>query len=43
MRFFHHINNSGSPSISGPVFVVIIYSDPTYFQTGLMGGITELS
>jgi hypothetical protein len=31
------------PSTSGPVFVVIIYSDPTYFQTGLMGGITEIS
>jgi hypothetical protein len=34
-RFFHHIINSGSPSTSGPVFVVIIYSDPTYSKTWL--------
>jgi hypothetical protein len=43
ISFFHHITNSGSPCISGPVFVVIIYSDPTYFQTGLQGKITKLS
>jgi hypothetical protein len=43
MQFFHHITNSSSPSTSGPVFVVIIYSDPTYFQTGLQDGITKLS
>jgi hypothetical protein len=34
MQFSHPINNSGSPSKSGPVFVVIIHSDPMYFQTG---------
>jgi hypothetical protein len=43
MRYFHHITNSGSQSTSGPVFVVIIYSGPTYFQTGVQGGITKLS
>jgi hypothetical protein len=44
MQFFHNITNSGSPSTSGPVFAVIIYSDPTYFQTGLLqGGITKLA
>jgi hypothetical protein len=43
MRFFHHITNSGSPSTSGPVFVVIIYSEPMYFQMSLQGGITKLS
>jgi hypothetical protein len=42
---FHnqHLWAYENPSTSGPVFVVIIYSDPTYFQTGLMGGITEIS
>jgi hypothetical protein len=43
IRFFHHITNSSSPSTSGPVFVVIIYSEPTYFQTGLQGGIPKIS
>jgi hypothetical protein len=43
MQFSHHINNSSSPSKSGPVFVVIIHSDPMYFQTGLQGGIAKLS
>jgi hypothetical protein len=43
MRFFHRITNSGSPSTSGLVVVVIIDSDPTYFQTDLQGGITKLS
>jgi hypothetical protein len=43
MRFFHHITNCGSPSTCGSVFVVIIYLDLTYFQTGLHGGITKLS
>jgi hypothetical protein len=43
MRFFHHITNSGSPSTSRPIFMVIIYSDPMYFQTCLLGGITKLS
>jgi hypothetical protein len=43
MQFFHHISNSISPSIFGPVFVVIIYSDSTFFQTGLQGRITKLS
>jgi hypothetical protein len=31
-----------SPSSSEPVLVVIIYSDPTYFKTGLQGRIGEL-
>jgi hypothetical protein len=43
IRFFHHIINSSSPSIYGPVFVVIIYFDPTYFQTGLQGRIAKLT
>jgi hypothetical protein len=43
MRFFLYIINSGSPSTPGPVFVVIIYLDPTYLKTGLKGGITKLS
>jgi hypothetical protein len=40
-RFFHHIGNSGSPSTSAPAFVVIIYSDLTYFKTGVQSGITN--
>jgi hypothetical protein len=28
MQFFHHTTNSGSPVISEPVLLVIIYSDP---------------
>jgi hypothetical protein len=43
MLFFHLINNGGFSKTSGPVFVVIIYLDPMYFQTGLQGGITKLS
>jgi hypothetical protein len=35
MQFCHHITNSSSPSSSGLVIVVIIYSDPIYFQRGL--------
>jgi hypothetical protein len=42
MKFFHHITNSGSPLTSGPVFGLIIYSDPTYSPTGLEGGIKKL-
>jgi hypothetical protein len=34
---------SSSPSISGPVFLLVIYLDPTYFQTGLQGEITKRS
>jgi hypothetical protein len=30
MQFFHHDINGGPPSISGPAFVVMIYSDPTF-------------
>jgi hypothetical protein len=41
MQFFHHITNSDSPSVSWPVFVVTIYSDPTYFQRGLQKGIKK--
>jgi hypothetical protein len=37
----HHITNSDSQSTSGPVFVVIIYSDPIYFQTDLQGRSTS--
>jgi hypothetical protein len=42
-RLFHHITNNGSPVTSKPVFVVIIYLHPTYFQTSLQDGITKLS
>jgi hypothetical protein len=38
MWFFRHMNSNGSPTY-GPVFVAIIYSNPTYFQTGLQDGI----
>jgi hypothetical protein len=37
-----HITNSGS-SISGPVFVVKIYSEPTYFQTSLQRANAKLA
>jgi hypothetical protein len=43
VQFFHYITNSVSPRTFGLVFVVIIYSYPTYFWTGLHGGITKLS
>jgi hypothetical protein len=37
MQFFHHVTISSSPSISGPVFVVVIYSDSTFFPNRLTG------
>jgi hypothetical protein len=35
MRIFHVVTGSGSPSISEPVLVAVLYSDPAHFQTDL--------
>lgn len=43
MQFFNLVTNSGSPSTSTLIFVMIIYSAPTWFLTDIQGVVTELS